>query len=116
MDHSRKANREGNEKTLQYKSRQESLLDEEFTEDKLTELLASISQLDQTPPGADELQRRTKALWRVQTDRGRDLGPVLRSAATLVGPGNTADEIAAPCSEADGRIVRAVQQEKDRPC
>ena len=60
MDHSRKANREDNEKTLQYKSRQETRLDEEFTEDKLTELLASISQIDQTPPGADELQRRTK--------------------------------------------------------
>ena len=60
MDHSRKANREGNEKTLQYKSRQETRLDEEFTEDKLTELLASISQLDQTPPGAADLQRRRK--------------------------------------------------------
>jgi len=60
MDSSRKANREGNEKTLQYKSRQETVLDEELAEDKLTELLASISQLDQTHPGADELQRRTK--------------------------------------------------------
>ena len=30
MDISRKANREGNEKTLQYKSRQETLLDEEL--------------------------------------------------------------------------------------
>ncbi len=60
MDSSRKANREGNEKTLQYKSRQETLLDEEFTEDKLTELLVSISQLDQTPSGTAELQRRRK--------------------------------------------------------
>jgi hypothetical protein len=58
MDQSRKANREGNEKTLQYKSRQETLLDEDLAEDQLTELLASISQLDQTAPGAADLQRR----------------------------------------------------------
>ena len=60
MDSSRKANREDNEKTLQYKSRQEAQLDEELAEDKLTQLLLSISQLDQTPAGAAELQRRTK--------------------------------------------------------
>jgi len=60
MDNSRKANREDNEKTLQYKSRQEARLDEELAEDKLSQLLLSISQLDQTPAGADELQRRTK--------------------------------------------------------
>ena len=44
--------------TLQYKTRQETLLEEELSEDKLTQLLASISQLDQTPAGAAELQRR----------------------------------------------------------
>lgn len=60
MDHSQKASREGNEKTLQHKSRQETRLDEAFTEDKLTELLAFITQLDQTPSGAADLQRRTK--------------------------------------------------------
>ena len=60
MDNSRKATREDNEKTLQYKSRQETLLDEELIEDRLTQLLVSISQLDKTPSGADELQRRTK--------------------------------------------------------
>ena len=60
MDSSRKASREDNEKTLQYKSRQETLLDEELAEDKLTQLLVSISQLDKTPSGAAELQRRTK--------------------------------------------------------
>ena len=58
MDNSRKANREDNEITLQYKTRQETLLEEELGEDKLTQLLASISQLDQTPAGAAELQRR----------------------------------------------------------
>ena len=60
MDHSRKASREGNEITLQYKSHLETRLDEEFTEDKLAELLASIGQLDQTSAGATGLQRRTK--------------------------------------------------------
>ena len=40
------------------------------------------------------------------TNRRRNLGPVLRSTASLVRQGGTADEIAAPCSEADGRIVR----------
>ena len=60
MDRSRKADREGNEITLQYKSRQEILLDEELTEDNLAELLVFISQLDQTSSGAAELQRRRK--------------------------------------------------------
>ena len=36
MDRSRKENREGHERTFQYKSRQEALLDDELTEDKLT--------------------------------------------------------------------------------
>jgi hypothetical protein len=74
MDHNRKANRESNEKTLQYKSRQETLLDEEFTEDKLTELMASIRQLDQTPPGADELQRRTKLFGECKRIEGETSG------------------------------------------
>ena len=60
MDKSRKANREDNEITLQYKTRKETLLEEELNEDKLTQLLASIRQLDQTPTGAAELQRRRK--------------------------------------------------------
>ena len=58
MDVSRKANREANEITLQYKSRRERMLDEELTEDNLAQLLVFISQLDQTPSGAAELQRR----------------------------------------------------------
>jgi hypothetical protein len=74
MDHSRIANREGNEKTLQYKSRQETRLDEEFTEDKLTDLLASISQLVQTPPGADEFQRRTKVFGECKRIEGETSG------------------------------------------
>ncbi len=60
MDKSRKASRENNEVTLHYKSKQETLRDEELSEDRLTQLLACISQLDQTPTGAAELQRRRK--------------------------------------------------------
>lgn len=60
MDHSRKASREGNEITLQYKSHQETRLDEELGEDKLTQLLASLSELDQTPDGAADLRLRTR--------------------------------------------------------
>ena len=74
MDSSRKANREGNEKTLQYKSRQETLLDEELAEDKLTELLASISQLDQTPLEADELQRRRRLFGECKRIEGETSG------------------------------------------
>ena len=74
MDNSRKANREANEITLQYKSRQETLLEEELAEDKLTQLLASISQLDQTPPGAAELQRRRKLFGECKRIEGETSG------------------------------------------
>ncbi len=74
MDNSRKANREDNEKTLQYKSRQETLLDEELIEDNLTQLLESISQLDQTPAGDDDLQRRTKLFGECNRIEGETSG------------------------------------------
>ena len=74
MDSSRKASREDNETTLKYKSRQETLLDEELIEDKLTQLLMSISQLDQTPPGADELQRRAKLFGECKRIEGETSG------------------------------------------
>jgi hypothetical protein len=60
MDTSRKANREDHEVTLQYQSRQETQDIEELNEEKLRQLLAFISQLEQTPSGAAELQRRAK--------------------------------------------------------
>ena len=60
MDASRKANREKDEVTLQYKSPQDIVLTEELYEDKLRQLLAFIRQLEKTPPGAAEIQRRTK--------------------------------------------------------
>ena len=60
MDRSRKANREGNEVTLQHKSRQEALLVEELVEEKLAQLQASVEQLQQTPSGAVMLEQRVK--------------------------------------------------------
>jgi hypothetical protein len=74
MDKSRKANRKDNEITLQYKTRQEILLEEELSEDKLTQLLASISQLDQTSAGAAELQRRSKLFGECKRIEGETSG------------------------------------------
>jgi hypothetical protein len=74
MDHSRKANRKDNEITLQYKTRQETLLDEELSEDKLTQLLASISQLEQTPQGTVEIQRRKKLFGECNRIEGETSG------------------------------------------
>jgi hypothetical protein len=74
MDKSRKANREDNEITLQYKTRQETLLEEELSEDKLTQLLVFISQLDQTPTGAAELQRRKKLFGECKRIEGEPSG------------------------------------------
>ena len=74
MDASRKANREDHEITLQYKSRQEALLVEELNDDKLTQLLAFISRLEQTPPGAAELQRRIKLFGECKRIEGETSG------------------------------------------
>lgn len=74
MDISRKANREANEKTLQYKSRRESMLDEELAEDNLTQLLLFVSQLDETPPGAADLQRRRELFGECNRIEGETSG------------------------------------------
>ena len=70
MDRSRKENREGREKTFQYKSRQEALLDEELTEDKLAQLLAFIGELEHNPAGNAELQRRVKVFGECKRSEG----------------------------------------------
>ena len=70
MDRSRKENREGHEITFQYKSRQETLLDEELIEDKLTQLLAFIGELEQTPAGTAEIQRRVKLFGKCKRSEG----------------------------------------------
>jgi hypothetical protein len=56
MDITRKAHREAQEATLQYKSRQEALLDDEQTEEKLAQLLMFIGSLRRTPEGAAEIR------------------------------------------------------------
>ena len=50
MDITRKAKRANDERTLQYRSQQETLLLEELHEDKLMQLLAFIERLERTPP------------------------------------------------------------------
>jgi hypothetical protein len=74
MDTSRKANRGDNEITLQYVSPQETLLVEELNEDQLTQLLKIISDLEQTPPGAAELQQRTKLFGECKRTDGETSG------------------------------------------
>ena len=63
MDTSRKANREDNEKTLQYQSRQENLLVEELNEDKLTQLLAFISRTRKNAFRSRRASTPNQTLW-----------------------------------------------------
>jgi hypothetical protein len=74
MDISRKANREAHEITLQYRTRRETMLEEELAEDNLTQLLVFISQLDHTPPGFAELQRRRKLFGDCKRVEGETTG------------------------------------------
>jgi uncharacterized membrane protein len=60
MDRTRKANREDHEATLQYRTQNQALHEAELIEEKLTQLLATVAQLEQTPQGLAELQRRSK--------------------------------------------------------
>ena len=70
MDRSRKENREGHEITFQYKSRHEAMLDDELIEDKLTQLLAFIGELEKTPAGTAEIQRRVKLFGECKRSEG----------------------------------------------
>ncbi len=74
VDKSRKANREDNEITLQYKTRQATLLEEELGEDKLRQLLAFISQTEQTPAGAAEVRRRRELFGECKRVEGEPAG------------------------------------------
>lgn len=60
MNPIRNAKRDGQEATLQYRTRQESLGVEELSEEKLAQLHSFIEQLKQTPPGAAEFERRIR--------------------------------------------------------
>ncbi len=70
MDRSRKRNREDNEKTTQYRSRHQVLLDAEQIEEKLPHLLMFISRLEATPPGAAELKLRIKRFGKCDRNLG----------------------------------------------
>jgi hypothetical protein len=74
MDASRKANREDNEITLQYTSQHEALLVEQVNDDKLKQLLESIGQLEQSPSGAAELERRIRLIGECQRSEGETSG------------------------------------------
>jgi hypothetical protein len=70
MDRSRKENREGRERTFQYKSRQEALLGAELTEQNLAQLLTFIEELRNTSEGNAQLQRRIKLFGECQRSEG----------------------------------------------
>lgn len=74
MDRSRKASREGNEATLQHTSQQDALLVEELNDDKLMQLMAFVGHLEQTPPGVEEIQRRTKLFGECKRIEGETSG------------------------------------------
>ena len=59
MDRTRKANRDDHEITLQYKTKNEALDEAELIEEKLAQLQVKVAQLEQSPEGIAELQRRT---------------------------------------------------------
>ena len=66
MDRSRRASRDGNEKTMQYKSQQVMRLDEEMVERRLTQLLTFVGQLERTPTGIAEIRGRIKLFGECQ--------------------------------------------------
>ena len=74
MDIRQKANREAQEKTLEYRSRQATMLVEELIEDKLTQLLAFINRLKQTSPGTAELRGRTTLFGECKRIQGETSG------------------------------------------
>ena len=60
MAASRRIDREGQEITLQHKTRQQTLSREELDEFKLTHLLEFIKQLEQSPAGLADIRCRTR--------------------------------------------------------
>jgi hypothetical protein len=70
MDITREAHRAAQEATLQYRSRQEALLDDEQAEEKLTQLLAFIGSLRRTPEGAAEIRRQVASFGECRRNNG----------------------------------------------
>ena len=61
MDRSRKATRERTEATLAHLTPHEQVLLEERASEELSRLQAGLAELGQTPAGATEIERRTRA-------------------------------------------------------
>jgi hypothetical protein len=74
MDIRRTAHREAQEKALQYKSQQDGLLPEKLHEAKLTQLMAFIRRLEETPPGVAELKERIKLFGKCKRIDGETSG------------------------------------------
>ena len=70
MEITRKAIREAQEANLRTRSRQETLLDWELIDEKLTHLLDFIGKLKQTPIGTVEIQSRVKRFGRCDRSKG----------------------------------------------
>jgi len=70
MEITRKAIREAQEANQRFRSRQETLLDWELIDEKLTHLLAFIGHLKQTPIGTVEIQSRVKRFGRCERSKG----------------------------------------------
>jgi hypothetical protein len=66
MDRSRKATRERTEATLALLTPHEQVLLEERATEDLSRLLAGLDALGQTPAGATEIERRTRAFGSCQ--------------------------------------------------
>ena len=81
MDTTRKAHHQAQELTLQYRSRQEALLDDELIEDKLGQLLTFIGHLKRTTDGAAEIRRRVKLFGKCKEAKARLRGNSMPSCA-----------------------------------
>jgi hypothetical protein len=66
MDITRKSHREAQAQTLEHRVRQEAMIDDELIEHKLAQLLMFFGQLERTPIGAAEIQRRIKLFGECQ--------------------------------------------------
>lgn len=69
MDITRKAHRQAQAETLECRTRQEALLDDELVEDKLSHLLMFVGKLEQNPEGAAEIQSRVKLFGACQRSK-----------------------------------------------
>jgi hypothetical protein len=74
METSRRANRDGQQTMLKSEVRQENALVAGLNENKLAQLLAFVSRLQQTPAGAADLQYRIKHFGECQRFCGETSG------------------------------------------